>query len=110
MHRDTCFLRKNDLMAQRFDLGSLSLRGDTVRLADKVLNDQGIWRGAFTASENGLLSYAIGANAAEEGQLTWFEANGKLVGKMAQRSSNSPRISPDGSRVALEFGVPNPNI
>ncbi|SPF37242.1 Serine/threonine protein kinase [Candidatus Sulfotelmatobacter kueseliae] len=104
------FLRKNDLMAQRFDLGSLSLRGDAVRLADKVLNDQGIWRGAFTASENGLLTYAVGANAAEEGQLTWFEANGKVLGTMAERGSNSPRISPDGNRVALEFGVPNPNI
>jgi Tol biopolymer transport system component len=104
------FLRKNDLMAQRFDLGSLSLRGDAVHLADKVLNDQGIWRGAFTASENGLLTYAVGANAAEEGQLTWFDANGKVLGTMAERGSNSPRISPDGNRVALEFGVPNPNI
>jgi len=104
------FLRKNDLMAQRFDLGSLSFRGDAVRLADKVLSDHGIWRGAFAASDNGVLIYAVGANAAEQGQLTWFDASGKVLGTLGERGSNSPRVSPDGNRVALEFGVPSTNI
>jgi len=104
------FLRKNDLMAQHFDLSRLELQGDPVRIAERTLNDQGIWRGVFTTSDNGLLTYATGANAAEEGQLTWFDVSGKVFGTIAERGSNAPRISPDGHRVALEYGVPNPNV
>jgi len=54
------FLRKSDLIAQHFDLGRRELQADPVRLAEKVLNDQGIWRGAFSVSNNGLLIYASG--------------------------------------------------
>jgi Tol biopolymer transport system component/tRNA A-37 threonylcarbamoyl transferase component Bud32 len=104
------FLRKNDLMAQHFDLSRLELQADPIRIAERALNDQGIWRGVFTASNNGILTYAMGANAAEEGQLTWFDRSGKILGTVGERGSNSPRISPDGSRLALEFGVPNPNV
>jgi serine/threonine protein kinase/Tol biopolymer transport system component len=105
------FLRKSDLMAQRFDLGRMQLQGDPVRVAERALNDQGIWRGAFSASGNGMLTYASGANSAEEGQLTWFDVTGKALGTVGERGNNDPRISPDGHRVALaKYGGPNPEI
>jgi serine/threonine protein kinase/Tol biopolymer transport system component len=105
------FLRKSDLMAQAFDAGRLQLQGDPVRLADRALNDQGIWRGAFSASASGVLTYATGANSAEEGQLTWFDVNGRVLGTVGERGNNDPRISPDGHRVALvKYGGPNPEI
>ncbi|MGC1650637.1 MAG: protein kinase [Candidatus Sulfotelmatobacter sp.] len=105
------FLRKSDLMAQRFDLGRMELQGDPVRLAEKALNDQGIWRGAFSVSSNGLLIYASGANSAAEGQLTWFDVNGKVLGTLGERGNNDPRISPDGHKVALvKYGGPNPEV
>jgi Tol biopolymer transport system component len=103
-------MRKNDLMAQHFDHRRLELQRDPVRFAEKVLNDKGIWRGAFTASMNGVLIYAAGANAAEEGQLTWFDVNGKVLGTIGERGSNDPRLSPDGHKLALEYGEPNPDI
>jgi eukaryotic-like serine/threonine-protein kinase len=105
------FLRKSDLMAQRFDLGRMELQGDPVRLAEKTLNDQGIWRGAFSVSSNGMLIYASGANSAAEGQLTWFDVTGKVLGTLGERGNNDPRISPDGHRVALvKYGGPNPEV
>ncbi len=105
------FLRKSDLMAQRFDLGRMQLQGDPTRLAEKAMNDQGIWRGAFSVSDNGLLIYASGANSAAEGQLTWFDVNGKVLGTLGDRGNNDPRISPDGHRVAVvKYGGPNPEV
>jgi Tol biopolymer transport system component/tRNA A-37 threonylcarbamoyl transferase component Bud32 len=105
------FLRKSDLMAQRFDVGRMELQGDPVRLAEKALNDQGIWRGAFSASGNGLLIYANGSNSAAEGQLTWFDASGKVFGTIGERGNNDPRLSPDGHKVALtKYGGPNPDV
>jgi len=104
------FLRKTDLMAQPFDVRSLELQGEPTRLAEKVLNDQGIWRAAFTASNNGRLVYSAGANSADEGQLTWFEMSGKVLGTIGERGSNAPRLSPDGHKVALEYGEPNPDV
>ncbi|MGA7906863.1 MAG: hypothetical protein WCA16_05590, partial [Candidatus Sulfotelmatobacter sp.] len=105
------FLRKSDLMAQRFDLGRMELQGDPVRLAEKALNDQGIWRGEFSVSSNGLLIYASGVNSAAEGQLTWFDVTGKVLGALGERGNNDPRISPDGHKVALvKYGGPNPEV
>jgi serine/threonine protein kinase/Tol biopolymer transport system component len=104
------FMRKSDLLAQRLDLGRMELQGDPVRVAERTLNDQGIWHGVFTVSSNGLLTYMTGSNAAEEGQLTWFDATGKALGTIAERGSNAPRLSPDGRRIALEYGVQNPDV
>jgi len=104
------FVRQSDLMAQRFDPGRLAAHGDPIRLTDTVLNDAGIWRGVFSASSNGLLICARGTNAAEQGQLTWFDEHGAALGTVGERGSNDPRLSADGHRVALEFGDPNPDI
>ena len=104
------FVRQSDLMAQRFDPGRLALEGDPVRLADTALNDSGIWRGVFSASNNGLLVFARGSNAAQQGQLTWFDEHGSALGTVGERGSNDPRLSADGHRMAVEFGDPNPDI
>ena len=99
------FMRQSDLLAQRFDLGRMQLQGDAVRISDRTLNDQGIWRGVFTVSENGRLTYMNGTNAAEAGQLTWFDTNGHTLGTIGERGSNDARVSPDGHKVALEYGT-----
>jgi hypothetical protein len=104
------FVRQSDLMAQPFDPRRLALSGDPVRLTDTVLNDKGIWRGVFSASSNGLLLCARGSNAAQQGQLTWFDEHGTALGTLGERGSNDPQLSPDGHRIALEFGDPNPDI
>ncbi len=104
------FVRQSDLMAQRFDPGRLVLQGDPVRVADTALNDAGIWRGVFSSSNHGLMILARGSNAAQQGQLTWFDEHGVALGTVGERGSNDPRLSADGHRVALEFGDPNPDI
>ena len=104
------YLRGAELFAQRFNPSRLQLEGDAIHITERVLNDQGIWRGLFTASQNGELIYTGGANAAAQGQLTWFDRNGKVLGTIGDRGSNSPRLSPDGRRLAIEFGDPSPDI
>ncbi len=103
------FLRNGDLMAQRFDARRLELQGEPVRVVGGVLYDRGIWRGLFTASDNGVLIYQAGASSAE-GQLTWFDQNGRPLGTIGELGSNNPRVSPDGRKLAVEFGEPNLDI
>jgi eukaryotic-like serine/threonine-protein kinase len=104
------FVRKSDLMAQAVDVSHLELRGDPIRVVAGTLYDQGIWRGVFTASDNGTLVYAAGANSAQEGQLMWFDQSGKVLGSLGEKGSTAARISRDGKKVAVEIGDPSQDI
>jgi eukaryotic-like serine/threonine-protein kinase len=104
------FVRKTNLMAQPLDISRLELHGDPFRVAAGALYDQSIWRGVFTVSDTGILVYAAGANSAAEGQLTWFDQNGKMLGAIGERGSTGPRLSPDGNKLLLEFGDPNQDV
>jgi len=59
-------------------------------------------RAVFSASENGVLVFQSGSSRVGSGsQLTWFERDGKQAGKLGEPVFGaSPRISPDGQRVA----------
>jgi Tol biopolymer transport system component/tRNA A-37 threonylcarbamoyl transferase component Bud32 len=100
-------VRETSLMAQPFDAEKLALTGEPVRVAEKVHYDDGVWRGTFSASQNGVLVYRT-ASGAEGGQLTWFDRSGKELGTLGQRErAFYPRISPDGRRAAVAVGDPS---
>jgi eukaryotic-like serine/threonine-protein kinase len=95
------FVRGGLLLAQPFDLKRLATTGEAVPLAEQV----GISRagkGAFAASEQGLLVYGTGAP--EGGQLTWFDRSGKQTGVLGD-TANYPalNLSPDGKNVAVQI-------
>src|SRR5262249_45411052 len=51
------FVREKVLLAQRFATGRLELEGDPTPLAEQVSYEAGFFRGVFSASTNGALTY-----------------------------------------------------
>ena len=99
------FVRDDVLLAQAFDLSTLELHGDTVRIAEKVA------KGPFnvpsaSASSHGDIVYR-GGSSGRARQLTWLDRSGKtlkLVGApdtARSRSGEPLSLSPNGSKVAV---------
>jgi eukaryotic-like serine/threonine-protein kinase len=104
------FLRGSTLMAQPFDPGGLTLSGSPERIADNVFYDSGVWRGIFTASDNGLLAYQSGGGLAGS-RLAWFDRSGKQLGTVGEIGPVfGPRLSPDGHRLAVTMGDPKHDV
>src|SRR5207247_748951 len=96
------FWRDGALMAQPFDAQSLQLSGEAVPIPEQVQMNLTEIKAVFSASENGVLVFQSGSSRVGSGsQLTWFERDGKQAGKLGEPVFGaSPRISPDGQRVA----------
>ena len=75
------YVRETTLMAQAFDAGRLETTGDAYPVAEDILTGTS-GNSAFSVSANGVLVYQIGAvnSGVADGQLTWFERAGKLLG------------------------------
>lgn len=98
------WVRETTLMAKRLDPSRVTISGAPVRVQENVNLDIGVWRGTFSASENGILSYLEAWND-PGGQLVWFDATGRRLEATGEKSrAYWPRMSPDGRRVALLIG------
>ncbi|MBZ5636240.1 MAG: serine/threonine-protein kinase [Acidobacteriia bacterium] len=96
--------RAGTLMAQPLDVAGSRLTGEAVTVAESVAGDRP-GRAAVSASTDGTLVYAATAGRP---QLTWFSRDGKELGTVGQPDSYvSPRISPDGKRVAVRHTDPS---
>jgi len=103
-------VRDTSLMALPFDAKRIETSGQAVRVADDVNFDFGVWRGTFTASEDGVLAYQL-AREAGGGRLTWIDSSGRRIAPVAEKSeAYSPELSPDGRRAAVLIGDPNNDI
>src|SRR5271155_5885213 len=75
-------------------------------MTDKVQNDITVWRGAFTASENGTLIFSPSSESAGL-SLQWFDRSGKITGTIEGRDNyNQVQVSPDGTKIAIIIGDP----
>ena len=98
------FVQDSTLFAQDFDDARLAVRGEPIPVVQNVTYDRGIWRAAFGASSTGILAYQAGG-APTSTQLTWFDANGKTVGRVGEKDLYfDVRLSPDGHRLAAAVG------
>ena len=97
------YVADNSLRAVRFDLERLEVRGSAVPVAAAV-NVIGALAGDFDVSDDGMLVYiAQTAGIAAERTLTWVDRQGKEEPIVAPpRAYLYPRISPDGTRLALD--------
>jgi len=99
------FVRQGTLMGQSFDAARLQLRGEPFRVAENVRfigNAAGAGNAAFSVSNNGVLVYRAGANAAAM-KTAWFDESGKELSPINQTGdSRNPRLSPDDSRIAVQ--------
>jgi eukaryotic-like serine/threonine-protein kinase len=98
------FLRETTLMAQPFDPRRLALSGEAVPIAHGIQATGGLV-GAFSASENGVLVYQVGAP--NRTQLAWYDRKGtqlSLVGEPGAFSDVS--LSPDEKRATVSVSDP----
>jgi len=76
-------------------------------LSDEVLYTHLVDRAVFSVSSGTVLVIQTGKGAALS-QLTWFDRNGKPVGRAgATGSYGNVRLSPDGRRVAVDQTNPD---
>jgi Tol biopolymer transport system component/tRNA A-37 threonylcarbamoyl transferase component Bud32 len=98
------FVRQNALMAQRFDPSSGELEGQASVLNDDVQVDSSVWRGTFSASDNGTMVYQPGM-AGGAMQLTWFDNHGREIGHLGEPDDYyQVELSPDGNKAAAAIG------
>ena len=99
---DLLFLRRGGIWATRFDVARLAVYGPPVPLIPSV--SQVVPRGAlFDTARDGSLAYVpgLGENSAS---LVWLDRTGQPSPALKDRLAfQSPRLSPDGKRVALSI-------
>jgi eukaryotic-like serine/threonine-protein kinase len=99
------FVRQNALMAQPFDPSSGELKGQASVLNDDVQVDSSVWRGTFTASENGTMVYQPGS-AGGNMQLTWLDRRGAILKTLGEPDDYyQVELSPDGKKAAVVIGA-----
>jgi eukaryotic-like serine/threonine-protein kinase len=93
------------LRAVRFDLGRLEVTSDPAPVVEKVLMSGTTGTADFAVSQNGTLVYVPGGvSGATTRTLAWVNRQGQEEAMKAPgRAYSLPRISPDGTRVALDI-------
>ncbi len=103
------FPRGVALMAQPFDVDKMEFTGDALIVADNVTEVPSTWGAVFSASQNGVLAYQAGGQTPQR-ELRWYDRQGKNLGALSSGFYYGPRLSPDGGRLAVDFGDPNRNV
>ena len=94
------FAVRNSLWAMPFDATRLEKTGDAVSVVDNLGRLRQTSAAAYSVSDNGTLTF-VPANQYER-QLVWVDRQGREEVIAAElRSYANPRLSPDGSKVAL---------
>ncbi|HUS20359.1 MAG TPA: protein kinase, partial [Terriglobales bacterium] len=104
------YVRGNNLLAQRFDLGSLKVQGDPIALFERVQSDPQFGRANFSVSSSGGLVFVNGPSASES-KVSWIGQDGRPLGAIGGPGNWSGlRISPDGKMLAATFDPGNADI
>jgi serine/threonine protein kinase/Tol biopolymer transport system component len=98
------FGRGSDLFAWRFDAGKLKLIGEPAPVQDEKIS---LWEPKnllyYTASNDGTIVYL--SEVLRKTALKWVGRDGHVLGALGAPAFNaSPRISPDGTKIALAVG------
>ena len=97
------FVREGNLMAQPLDPSSLKITGGAVPIAEGVLFQPFRWYGNYTVSRTGRLVFQ-GSGAVRRSQLTWFDVDGKELGRVGEPANFfSIALSPDARRAAITY-------
>jgi len=100
------YFRDRTLVAQPFDTRRFVLSGEPHSLSDDVLYFSQVYRAVFGVSSNMLVAQT--GTVSYLSDLTWFDRSGKLLGKVGTPAwYYNVRISPDGSKVAVDQTDPD---
>ena len=102
------FVRQGALFAQAFDGTSLSLSGDTIRLAEQVVVSGGISVAALSISATDTLVYRAGSQPRR--QMVWFDRAGQEISRVGDVDETvllmgGLSLSPDSRRLAVARNV-----
>ena len=97
------FLREGALLAQRFDVGRLTLEGEPIPIAEDVQASPPNGRAGFSVSANGVLVYRAGTSTTDnDSQLAWFDRSGKELRTVGRAMSvRGLDLSPSGDRAVI---------
>ena len=99
------FTRDQSLMAQPVN-DDIELSGEAVRIAENVLYDGGIWRSAFSLSEDGVLLFHSGV-VSQESTLQWVDRKGTVLSQIGGPDNHwDLHLSPDQQKLAVVIGDP----
>jgi eukaryotic-like serine/threonine-protein kinase len=94
------YLREGSLLAQPFDATTLQTTGEPLLAAERLPYFGTGW-GEFSVSENGVLAYETSHSIT---QLVWVDRSGRELRMVGEPGENySPRLSPDGKKLAVEI-------
>ena len=93
------------LMAHPFDVSKFQFTGDPIPLSADVPGGAVSWGGAeFGTSEAGVLAHLLGAGAAST-VMQWRDRDGKVLKILSDPATQTePRLSHDGTRIAVAVG------
>jgi Tol biopolymer transport system component len=97
------FVHSGTLFAVRFDLQRLETRGTPAPIIDDVAALPGQGAGQFDFSTNGIFTYSSGKSASDAGEVAWMDKSGHIEKVFNVASGRTPRLSPDGKRLALSI-------
>ena len=103
--------RDGAILAAPFDPSSLELTGPAVQVVDDITWTQEEGAKHFDFSRDGSLAYVRGGVTSLDSNLVWVDRKGvSKVLPAPPRRYAQPRISPDGSRVAVEIVGANDHV
>ena len=99
------YVHESSLYGVAFDLERLQPVGQPVPLVEGIDTRDAMAAAQYSVSENGTLVYAAGADTTvETPEVSWLDVTGKVSPLLPSgRNWSSPRVSPDGTRVAFEI-------
>lgn len=100
------FARDGFLLAQKFDLGKLELRGEAIPIGENVRQRNDIWALTyFSVSDEGTVVYEGGGS--NELRIVEFDAQGKEIARLGDPAIfDRIRLSPDGKKIVATIQDP----
>jgi serine/threonine protein kinase len=105
------YLQDGSLMAQAFDHARFALNGAPIKVTDQVFYETRIWRGNFSASDNGRLVYQPGREDSGA-QLLWFNRSGVRIKTLGDEKLNISgiSISKSGRKIVSDIFEPQSRL
>jgi len=100
------YFRQGALYGVPFDLGRLETHGAPSALLEDLADSEGAASGRVSFSRTGILLYASAARRSGVAPIAWLDSAGKSQRVVSpsigiSRQAQTPRLSPDGNRLAL---------
>jgi serine/threonine-protein kinase len=103
------YIHEGTLFAVPFDPNALTATGLPVPVVERVSYDPRNGGGQIDYSPQGHLVYMSGDTIFAERTVAWIEADGSTTPLLEKPLPYSrPRLSPDGTRLAMDYGATNP--